>query len=116
MEEDTGKRKVYSPDITPYSMEGNSGLFGTISSLIVGPIRLVSRVMHNIFVLSADMQKDYAEALIRMSVVFGFIGVCDFFVFHKWPLLIAQIPALILGLRLKNQAQRSLSIAQEKRG
>lgn len=107
--------KVYSPDIKPYSFEGRSGVFGTLLSIIVAPIRITTRVMHTIFILPADMQVEYANSLYLMSIIMGVIGVVDLFVYKKWPLLVSQIPVLYYATRLRNQAQKSTAIAQAKR-
>lgn len=99
--------KVYSPDITPYSFEGRTYVFGTFLSFVVAPIRLVSRVMHNIFVLPANLQKDYAKGLLLVSSVLLGIGLLDLLLAHKWPLVVSQIPALMWAVRLKKQAEES---------
>lgn len=107
--------KVYSPDITPYSFEGKSYFFGTLLSIIVAPIRLLSRVMHNIFILPANLQKGYAQSLIWVSGALIGIGVLDLLIYRKWPLVVSAIPALIYGLRLKRQALDSEVVARELR-
>lgn len=112
---DKSEIKVYSPDITPYSMEGKSGIFGTLLSIIVAPIRLLSRIMHNVFVLSAEMQGEYASGLFIVGTVMAALGLLDLLIYQKWPLLVSQVPVLYYAVRLKVQAQRSTIVAQEKR-
>lgn len=107
--------KVYSPDITPFGMEGKSGATGILLSFVVAPIRLVSRVIHNICILPANLLEEYANALIFVSGVMLGLGIVSFFVEKKWCLLVSQIPALYIALRLKAQARRSVDIAEEKR-
>ena len=109
------ENKVYSPDIKVYSMEGRSGLFNTILTIIVGPIRLVTRVMHNIFILPANLLEDYANALMLCSIVVGGIGLIDLVVYKKWPLIVSQIVPLLYSLRLGRQAKASTFMAKKKR-
>ena len=107
--------KVYSPDITPFGMEGKSGAIGVLLSFVVAPIRLVSRVMHNIFILPADLLGEYANALMTVSSLMMLLGIASFVFEKKWCLLVSQIPAIYIALRLRKQAQKSTAIAQEKR-
>lgn len=109
------ENKVYSPDIKTYSMEGTSGLFNTLLSFIVGPIRLVTRVMHNIFVIPADLQYEYAKSLFTCSMILMVIGIIDFVVARKWPLAISQIVPLVYAVRLQRHAKHSTVKAKEKR-
>lgn len=108
-------RKVYSPDIQPYSFEGSSGLFNTISSIFVGPIRLLMRVPHNIMILPVDLLADYASGLIVTCIVMIALGFVDYVVFHKWPLLVSQLPVLIVATRLRARASRYVGKEEEKR-
>ena len=107
--------KVYSPDIKPYSFVGRSGVFGTLLSIIVAPIRIVTRVMHTIFILPANMQEAYADSLMLISLMMAALGVLDLLFYHKWPLLVSQIPAFYYSTRLKKQAKQSTAIASVKR-
>lgn len=107
--------KVYSPDIKPYSMEGLSGIFGTLLSFIIAPIRITTRVMHMIFILPADLQEEYANALLKTSVVLAVIGVVDLILWKRWPLFVSQIPAIYYAYRLRKQARKSTMVSQEKR-
>ena len=107
--------KVYSPDIKPYSFEGRSGVFGTLLSIIVAPIRITTRVMHISFILPANMQEDYAKALYFLAVAMSVLGVVDLVFYKRWPLLISQIPVVYYATRLRGQAQRSTAIAKSKR-
>ena len=114
MDEDR-RVKVYSPDITPYKFEGNSLIFGTILSFVVAPIRLLSRVMRNVFILPADMRESYAKSLLIVSGILGVIGIVDLMIYGKWPLVASQIFTFLYALRLKGQAALSKQRAQEKR-
>lgn len=114
-EKDSMTTKVYSPDIKPYSMEGRSGIFGTLLSFVVAPIRLLTRVMHNIFILPANLIEPYADALLMVSGAMLVIGVLDFFLYQKWPLSVSQLPAIYYASILKKQARKSTQIALEKR-
>lgn len=113
--DDKSNPKVYSPDIHPYSMEGRSGIFGTLLSFVVAPIRITTRVIHNIFILPANLQEDYADALTTTSLVIGCIGIIDLFMYKKWCLTFSQIPTLYFAYVLKKQARKSTQIALEKR-
>lgn len=106
--------KVYSPDIKPYSFEGRSGLFGTLLSFIMAPIRIVTRVMHNIFVIPANLLEGFAMKWFYVSIVLLVIGLADLFLQKKWPLAVSQLPGIYLSLRLAKQARNSTEIAREK--
>lgn len=101
MEDKSKESKVYSPDMQTYEFEGKSGLFGTIASIIVGPVRIIMRVLGNIMVLPAELMVSYAEGLLVVSGVLLAIGVFDFIAYGKWPMLVSQIPALILAFKLR---------------
>lgn len=106
--------KVYSPDITHYGLEGMSGVVNTISSIMVAPIRLSMRVMHNIFVLPANLQSAYAESLLFVCFAMCIFGVVDLFLFGKWVLLVSQLPLVIYAIRLKSQAKISVNVFERK--
>lgn len=101
MKDSSSENKVYSPDMQVYEFEGKTGLFGTIASIVVGPVRLIMRVLGNIMVLPTRLMLSYSEGLLIVSGILLFIGAIDIIVYGKWPLLVSQIPALILALRLR---------------
>lgn len=101
MKDSSSENKVYSPDMQVYEFEGKTGLFGTIASIVVGPVRLIMRVLGNIMVLPTRLMLSYSEGLLIVSGMLLFIGAIDIIVYGKWPLLVSQIPALILALRLR---------------
>ena len=107
--------KAYSPDISSYSFEGLSGVFGTLCSIVVAPIRILTRVMHNIFILPATMQESYAKTLLAVCCVMAAIGLVDLLLYHKWVMITAQVPLVFYALRLKGQAKRATLKAMEKR-
>lgn len=111
----TPKDKVYSPDLQPYSFEGRSGIFGTLLAFAVAPVRVVTRVVHNVFIMPANMLGDYAKSLLLVSCVLLGLGVLDMIMFGKWPLLVSQVPALYYALRLKAQSAKSVQAAMTKR-
>lgn len=115
MMRDDGKRKVYSPDIHPYSFEGSSGLLNTISYLIVAPFRLVSRVMHNIFVMPANIQDEFAEGLFVVALLTSILGVVDLVFYHKWVLLISQLPLFPVAYYVRKKALAAKEVAKSKR-
>ena len=80
--------KVYSSDLQTFSLEGTSGIFGTVASLLVGPIRLLSRVTNNIMVLPANLLESYADGVVVIGAILAALGVVDWLVFDKWQLLI----------------------------
>lgn len=106
--------KVYSPDLQTFSLEGRSGIFGTIASIVVGPIRLLSRVSHNIMILPAGLLGSYAEGLLFVGVVVTLLGVVDLVFFRKWPLLVSQLPVLLAAVHFKAKARKAVVIAETK--
>lgn len=110
-----GGAKVYSPDLGVFSLEGRSGVFGTLASIIVAPIRISTRVVHNVFSLPANLAYDYSNALLITSVVMLVMGIVDLFLYKKWPLLVSQIPAIYYATRLKKRAMKSKAKAEEER-
>lgn len=110
----SGGQKVYSPDLQLFSLEGKSGVFGTIASFIVGPIRLLSRVAHNVMILPANLLASYAEGLFFCGLVLGVLGVVDYLVYDKWPLIVSQVPVLMLARHFKQRAKRAVVISQTK--
>lgn len=113
MDEQRGT-KVYSPDIKPYSMEGKGGLLRTISYIIVAPIRLVSRVMHNIFVMPANIQDEFAEGLMVVAGLTAILGLVDLIVFKKWVLLVSQLPLFPIAYKVRKDALSAKVVAKEK--
>lgn len=107
--------KVYSPDIQVYNFDGNSGIFGTLLSLIVGPVRVVSRVMHNIFILPAEFVAEYGKSLLLTAAVLEAIGIIDFLFYNRWPLAVSQLPLFYLSYRFMKYGKKSAEIADEKR-
>ncbi len=114
-DKETIKHKVYSPDITPYSMEGADGVYNTISSILIGPIRLLIRVPHNIMILPANLLDSYATGLLQVGAIMGLLGVIDYIIFHKWPLLVSQIPVLFIAYSMKKKASHAVRKSDELR-
>lgn len=106
--------KVYSPDLETFELEGPSGVFGTVASIVVGPVRMIMRVMHNIVILPAELLASYAEGLLIVGCAMMAVGIFDFLVFHKWPILISQIPVIFLSLKLKAKATEAVVKSKEK--
>lgn len=101
---DKGK-KVYSPDITTYSFEGTDGVSRTFAYAIVAPFRIVSRVMHNICILPADLSERYADGLLIIATIMSVLGLIDLFVFHKWVLIVSQLPLFPIAFKMRNSAR-----------
>lgn len=106
--------KVYSPDLQTFELEGPSGVFGTLASVLVGPIRLLMRVMHNIMILPANLLASYADGLFIVGALMLGAGVFDLLVYGKWPLLVSQIPVMILAVKLKAGASKAVKSSTEK--
>lgn len=112
---DYDNRKVYSPDIVPYSFEGKGWALGTFASIVVAPIRLVSRVMHNVFIMPAGLMADYAEGLLIVAGATALLGLADLLLFHKWVLLFSQLPLFPVALRLRKSAVKAEKLSKEQR-
>ena len=108
-------KKLYSPDIKVFSFDGPSGIFNIMSSLLVGPLRVIMRVMHNITLLPATLLEDYANTLMITGGALTLLGVLDLIVFGKWPLVVSQIPVLCLAWYLKSKSNRSIVAHRERR-
>lgn len=106
---------VYSPDLQTYDLAGSRGLLSTVSSFIIGPIRLVSRVSTNIAVLPLSLAEAYGNSLLLVGTLFAAIGLVDLLVFKKWPLIVSQLPVIAYGLHLRVYSKRSTIKAREKR-
>lgn len=102
--------KVYSPDIEPFSLEGELGLFNSISSIFVGPIRLLIHIPHNIMILPANLLEEYAMGLLIVGSILLLLGIFDYLLFKKWVLFASQIPVIFVALSFKKKA----SFAVEK--
>ena len=105
----------YAPDLLEFELEGEKGIFSLITSFIVGPIRLVSRILHNIAFLPADLAKSYSNGLIAVASMMVFIGIVDLLFFGKWPVLVSQIPVCAMALRFRKKATKAISVTAEKR-
>lgn len=105
--------KTYSPEIKSFSLD-DKGAINLVAALFVSPIRFVVRVMHNICVLPANLLKDYANGLQLVGFVMLAIGVIDFVLYRRWPLLVSQIPVIMLASSLKKKASKAVSIAAKK--
>lgn len=112
---DYANRKVYSPDIQPYSFEGKGWVLGTFASIVVAPIRLVSRIMHNIMVMPADLQVEYAQGLLVVAGAVTALGAIDLLFFHKWVMLLSQLPLFPVALKLRASALKASSASKELR-
>lgn len=112
---DNLKRKVYSPDIQEFSFEGMNGLLSIIFSLLIGPIRLLMRVMHNIMILPAELLASYANSLLLVSGSMMVLGIIDYLLYHKWPLLVSQIPTICIALWFRKKASSAVARSEELR-
>lgn len=106
--------KVYSPDLQTFELDGPTGAYGMIASLFVGPLRLLTRVVHNVMILPADLLSSYASGLFVTSSVLLVIGIIDLVLYHKWPLVVSQIPVLAISVYLSNKAKAAVVKANVK--
>lgn len=107
--------KVYAPDIQTFELDGPPGVFGTIASIVAGPVRIVSRVMHSMLVLPAKLLKSYGDGLLLTGAVLGVLGILDLVLYAKWPLAVSQIPVVFAGLWYRNKAAQCLPEDAPKR-
>lgn len=106
---------VYSPDLQTYDLAGSRGLLSTVSSFIIGPIRLVSRVSTNIAILPSSLTKAFGNSLLIVGGCFSLLGLVDLLLFKKWPLLVSQVPVIIYGLQQRRSGESSLKKEKAKR-
>lgn len=107
-------KKVYSPDITSFSFEGNEGIAHIFAYVLVAPFRIVSRVMHNILILPANLQEQYARGLLIIGGFMTLLGAIDLIVFKKWVLLVSQLPVFIISHKMKQSAQYAIEQQAEE--
>lgn len=94
---------VYAPDVMVQELDGKHNLIFSLVSLIISPVRICLRVMHNIAIMPAKLKKEFLNELITIAVVMEIIGLIDFLLNHKWPLAISQIPVLIYAYRARSK-------------
>ena len=98
----------YAPDIEIFDLEGSAGIVNTLISFVVGPVRLVLRVTHNIMTLPAPMLYSFANSLLLVSTIFGAIGLLDFLVYKKWPLLVSQVISALVAILIRQKTAASV--------
>lgn len=101
---------VYSQDLVTFDIDGNHSLIFTIISVIISPIRLIMRSVHNIVIMPDTLKLHYYEELLKISAILAAIGLIDLVVYHKWVLIISQIPVILYSLK----RIPSLKIIEEK--
>lgn len=109
------KDYVYSPDLKNRSLEGQEGAFNTIASFLVGPVRLLLRVVHNIFILPSDMLLEYANGVFLVGVVMLAVGVFDYIAYRRWPLMVSQVIVLFIAFWMRKRAVSGIEAAKAKR-
>ena len=109
------KKLSYAKDIAVYSFEGATGIAGTISSLLVAPIRIMVRVPQSIAVLPCHLLKQYSEALFLVGCFALSVGLLDLALYKKWVLLVSQIPIILLAVYLRRISSRPNKKAEDKR-
>lgn len=108
-------QKTYSPDIAVYSFEETSAVYKTLSSILVGPIRLVMRVMHNIPLLPGKLLVEYTRGLFLVCGAFSFVGLFDYVFYGKWPMLVSQPVVFLIALHLKRKCRFVAELVEEVR-
>ncbi len=103
------RKKVYSPDIVVYDFEGAKGVSSTVAYVLVAPFRIVSRVMHNIFVMPANIQDEFAEGLLVVASLVSVLGLVDLVVAHKWVMLVSQLPLFPIAIGLRKRALEAVA-------
>ena len=106
--------KVYSPDLSNFELSGPTGVFGTIASIVTGPVRLVTRVLHNIPILPADLLKEYYQSLFITSTTLACVGLVDLVFYNKWLLFVVQIPLIGISLTQPKKINKILKAASVK--
>ena len=109
------KDHVYSPDLKNRSLDGDIGTFNLVASFLVGPLRFLLRVVHNIFILPADLMLEYTNGLFMTGVVVMGIGVLDYLLYRRWPLMVSQIAVLAIAVLLRKNAMKGIEAANQKR-
>lgn len=107
--------KVYTPDLQTYELEGPTGIFGTVASILVGPLRLVLRVVHNIMILPAHLLRVYAEGLFIASSTFAVIGLLYWIFTGRWFLFVSELPMIGVAFLINKRALNAMQVAEEKR-
>lgn len=107
-------RKVYSPDITSFKFEGSEGISKIVSYVLVAPFRIVSRVMHNIFILPANLEGQFADGLFVIAGIMTVLGLVDLIAFHKWVLLVSQLPLFPLGYKMRQSSAIAMEQQEEE--
>ena len=77
--------------------------------------RSVSRVMHNIFVMPANIQDEFAEGLFVVALLTSILGVVDLVLYHKWVLLVSQLPLFPVAYYVRKKALTAKEVAKSKR-
>lgn len=108
-------KKTYATDIQSFDLDGNQSILNIVASVVVAPIRLVMKVLHNICILPAELMCSYAEGLLFVSSVLSVLGVLDLVIYRRWPLLISQLPLVFVSLRLRRKARVSAQAARDKK-
>lgn len=101
---------IYAPDVMVQELDGKHNLIFSLVSVIISPVRVCLRVMHNIAIMPAKLKKEFLNELITVSIAMEAIGLVNLFLNHKWPLAISQIPVLLYAYRARN----TVVIAVEK--
>jgi len=109
------KPKTYSPDIAVYSFEETSAIYKTISSVLIGPLRLVMRVLHNIPLLPPKLFREYVNGLFIVILAFSVVGFIDYVFFNHWPLLVSQAISLVIAWWLKSKCHNGPDAEEEMR-
>ena len=106
--------KVYSPDLKVFDLDDKSTILNIIASIVVGPVRLLLRVSHNIMILPANLLGTYASGLLFVGITMAVLGIIDWLVFKHWPLIVSQVPVIACAIHMKVKSRNALDLDDNK--
>lgn len=74
------------------------------------PLMFIIKMTTHIAIMSAKEREVFLKNLLITSIIFEVIGVIDLVFYHRWPLVVAQIPIILYVLRARDK----VSIAIER--
>lgn len=78
--------------------------------IAVDPLMFIIKMTTHIAIMSAKEREVFLKNMLVTSIIFEVIGVIDLVFYHRWPLVVAQIPVIIYVLRARDK----VSIAIER--
>lgn len=105
-------RYVYSSDMRTFDLDGNHSIIMSLVSLLISPVRITLRVMHNIMSMPNALKQVYVKEMLRTSLILELIGLVDFIVYKRWVLVVSQIPVILYAYRAKSRI--SMAVARDE--